>query len=116
MSLTSTPTKVQELNRSLIDLDNQAVIYTPHAPNCENNEDYKADHVYSVGKSKIPPFMEDSPETWFLLIKAKLHDDRIRSNDTKYTVVLRALDGKTLYLIADVLRKQPAKNKYNALK
>ncbi|XP_026476414.1 uncharacterized protein LOC113382069 [Ctenocephalides felis] len=51
-------------------------------------------------------------------IKLKLLEtlEKIRSDDTKYTAVLKALDFETLRLIQDVLRNPPMTGKYEYIK
>lgn len=73
-------------------------------------------HLFNVGKQSLSPFMEDAPDLWFLIIESEFQAWRIKSDDIKYTSVLKALDRTTLNTIADVLRDPPAKDRYENIK
>ncbi|XP_066592984.1 uncharacterized protein [Prorops nasuta] len=72
--------------------------------------------VSAVWRQQLPAFMSEAPDIWFLIIEAEFSAAKIRSDDTKYLAVLKALDGGTLRSLTDVLRHPPEKGRYENLK
>ncbi|XP_026467757.1 uncharacterized protein LOC113371344 [Ctenocephalides felis] len=106
------------LNRSLIDLDHEAIFNTSSPRVSEHEHDSYADqyNIAAFNNNRLTPFNGDSPDLWFLVIEYEFQSARIRSDDTKYTAVLKALDFETLRLIQDVLRNPPMTGKYEYIK
>lgn len=64
----------------------------------------------------LPAFVKDRIDLWFILVEAEFKASRIRSDDTKYNLVIRSLDAETIQRITDILYKPPEKDKYETLK
>ncbi|XP_026475597.1 uncharacterized protein LOC113380647 [Ctenocephalides felis] len=104
------------LNRSLIDLNHEAIFNTS-SPRVSEHDSYADQYnIAAFNNHRLTPFNGDSPDLWFLVIEYEFQSAKIRSDDTKYTAVHKALDFETLRLIQDVLRNPPMTGKYEHIK
>lgn len=69
-----------------------------------------------VTKIQLPTFIKERPDLWFLLVETEFKSANIRSDITKYSAVLKALDVETLTQITDVLTNPPESNAFEHLK
>lgn len=70
-----------------------------------------------MGKPKLKPgFMTERPEIWFIMAEAVFDIASIVDDRIKYVNVIRELDATTNDQLADVIRKEPATEKYHTLK
>lgn len=65
---------------------------------------------------KAPPFWETNPELWFIQLESQFKLSGITVDDTKFHVVVAALDSKILSSVSDIIRAPPAEKKYDILK
>lgn len=65
---------------------------------------------------RMSTFWPETPKLWFRQLEGEFQLHRIRSDDIKYSAVLRHLDQRTMKMIADVIEPPPEKDKYNTLK
>ncbi|XP_011684745.1 PREDICTED: uncharacterized protein LOC105448079 [Wasmannia auropunctata] len=65
---------------------------------------------------KLPTFWHKHPKLWFAQLESEFLVYRIRSDDVKYSSVLRHLDEKALVTVSDVIENSPEKDKYVNLK
>ncbi|XP_058810382.1 uncharacterized protein LOC131675421 [Phymastichus coffea] len=72
--------------------------------------------VASVTKCRLPDFWPGRAKLWFYKVEADFNVGRIKSDDSKFNLVIRALDHVALDEVADIIRNPPAQNKYEALK
>ena len=75
-----------------------------------------ADCVAAIRRVRLPPFIKDEPDIWFFIIEAEFQASNNKSDQTKYSEAVRALDTETIKHITDILRNPPASNKYDNLK
>ncbi|XP_066595495.1 uncharacterized protein [Prorops nasuta] len=96
--------------------DSSSMSETPNYMNVPYNVQMGVNEIQAVWKQKLPTFMSDAPDAWFILVEAQFTASRITSDDTKYLAVLRAVDADTLRQLTDVIRRPPAKDKFEYLK
>ncbi|GFR09298.1 uncharacterized protein TNCT_241751 [Trichonephila clavata] len=65
---------------------------------------------------KPPSFLRNKPNLWFFQLEAQFDVANITQDQTKYNIVLSALDEHILDFIEDILSHPPTENKYIALK
>ncbi|GFR07885.1 uncharacterized protein TNCT_222271 [Trichonephila clavata] len=65
---------------------------------------------------KLPPFWRNKPNLWFFQLEAQFDVANITQDQTKYNIVLSALDEHILDFIEDILSNPPTENKNIALK
>jgi len=65
---------------------------------------------------KLPTFWHKQPKLWFAQIESEFVIYRIRSDDIKYSSVIRHLDEQALISISEIIENPPATDKYNHLK
>lgn len=65
---------------------------------------------------KAPPFWEANPELWFLQLESQFILADVKVDDTKFHIVISALDSKILSYVSDIISKPPSVNKYDTLK
>lgn len=65
---------------------------------------------------KLPTFWHKQPKLWFASIESEFTVYRIRSDDIKYSSVIRHLDEQALVNISEVIENPPETDKYNYLK
>ncbi|XP_076394238.1 uncharacterized protein LOC143265512 [Megachile rotundata] len=65
---------------------------------------------------RMSTFWTEAPKLWFRQLEGEFQLHRIRSEDIKYSAVLRHLDQQTMKMVADVIEPPPEKDKYNTLK
>jgi|GEM_PF-6974727 len=65
---------------------------------------------------KLPIFWHKQPKLWFAQIESEFVVYRIRSDDIKYSSVIRHLDEQALVSISEVIENPPTTDKYNHLK
>lgn len=74
------------------------------------------DAVDSVQNCRLPPFWRNDPELWFLQVEAAFQALRVRSDETKYSLVVSLLDPDSLRELSNVLRSPPPDHKYENLR
>ncbi|XP_066591906.1 uncharacterized protein [Prorops nasuta] len=132
MSLHRTPTQdrmvpregveTREVQRSLLDLENeQDQVNEPENLGQEterHNSTAKSapQEVMATWQGKLPSFMQEAPDIWFIVAEAEFVSSRVTKDQTKYLAVIRALDVGTLKQITDILKNPPEKNLYENLK
>ncbi|XP_018400067.1 PREDICTED: uncharacterized protein LOC108777628 [Cyphomyrmex costatus] len=65
---------------------------------------------------KLLTFWHKHPKLWFAQLESEFLVYRIRSDDVKFSSVLRHLDEKALMTVSDIVENPPEKDKYNILK
>lgn len=65
---------------------------------------------------KLQTFWRNRPKLWFASLECEFTAYRVRSDDIKYSAVVRHLDEQTMLAVADVLEQPPERNKYDKLK
>ncbi|XP_039303395.1 uncharacterized protein LOC120357299 [Solenopsis invicta] len=65
---------------------------------------------------KLPTFWYKQPKLWFAQIESEFTVYRIRSEDIKYSSVIRHLDEQALIAISEIVENPPEIDKYNQLK
>lgn len=65
---------------------------------------------------RLPPFWRNNPELWFLQVEAAFQALQVRSDETKYSLVVSLLDPDSLQELSDVVRSLPPDRKYDHLK
>ncbi|GFQ93499.1 uncharacterized protein TNCT_342891 [Trichonephila clavata] len=65
---------------------------------------------------KPPPFWRNKPNLWFFQLEAQFDVANITQDQTKYNIVLSALDEHILDFIEGISFNPPTENKYIALK
>ncbi|XP_070158016.1 uncharacterized protein [Polyergus mexicanus] len=61
---------------------------------------------------KLPNFWYKQPKLWFVQLESEFLVFRIRSDDVKYSSVIRHLDEQALLAIAELIENPPEKDKY----
>lgn len=69
-----------------------------------NTSNIQTPNVNHVGV-KIPPFWTPDPVLWFTQLEAQFELAHISTETTKYNHLLSALDGNTLTIIADLIKR-----------
>ncbi|XP_023246394.1 uncharacterized protein LOC111643202 [Copidosoma floridanum] len=72
--------------------------------------------VQTVHNCKLPPFWRASPEAWFFQIESAFNCNQVRSDTTRFNLVVAALDSEVAQELLDVLRAVPDTGKYDYLK
>ncbi|KYN12433.1 hypothetical protein ALC57_15400 [Trachymyrmex cornetzi] len=75
-------------------------------------EEFSAEFRYV----RLPTFWKNRPILWFVQLESEFSACRIRSDDVKYSSVIRHLDKTTMISVTDVLENPPATDKYQKLK
>ncbi|XP_029168376.1 uncharacterized protein LOC114938562 [Nylanderia fulva] len=65
---------------------------------------------------KLPTFWHKQPKLWFAQVESEFLVFRIRSEEIKYSTVIRHLDEKALIVVSEIVENPPENDKYNALK
>lgn len=61
---------------------------------------------------KLPNFWHKQPKLWFAQLESEFSLYRIRSDDIKYSSVIRHLDEQALVAISEIIESPPEKDKY----
>ena len=90
----------------------------PIIDNQENNimPDNENANIEAIQNCKLPPFWKSHPDLWFTQVESIFQSCRIRSDDSKYHLLVSSLSSDVLVEIADVLRSAPDADKYPHLK
>ena len=67
-------------------------------------------------KVKLPAFWPDKAEAWLIQAEANFKARRITSQQTKYNLVVVALDAETMDGVLDLLEQPPELDPYDQLK
>ena len=67
-------------------------------------------------KVKLPSFWPDKPEAWFVQAESNFKARRITNQQSKFHLVVIALDAETLDGVLDLLEDPPAEDPYDQLK
>ncbi|XP_036148043.1 uncharacterized protein LOC118647366 [Monomorium pharaonis] len=65
---------------------------------------------------KLAAFWRNRPKLWFAAIECEFTAYRIRSDEIKYSAVVRHLDEHSMIAVADILEQPPTIGKYETLK
>lgn len=65
---------------------------------------------------KLPKFWHKQPKLWFAQVESEFLVYRIRSDEVKYSFVIRHLDEQALIAVSEVIENPPEKDKYSYLK
>lgn len=65
---------------------------------------------------RLPPFWSDDVEVWFAQVEAQFAISGVKTDSTKYFMVIRELDPRTAREVRDIITKPPEKDKYEKLK
>ncbi|KAG7196887.1 hypothetical protein KM043_015789 [Ampulex compressa] len=65
---------------------------------------------------KLQTFWQNRPKLWFATLECEFTAFRVRSDDIKYSAVVRHLDEQSMIVVADVLEQPPEQGKYERLK
>ncbi|XP_017487053.1 PREDICTED: uncharacterized protein LOC108375436 [Rhagoletis zephyria] len=108
---TQTSTRTNNLNDSLIDLQNnsfQEELANPYAS--QNNNEVYATSV------KLPQFWTSCPEAWFVHTEMQFNMKNITQDTTKYEHTITALPQEVIVTILDFIQNPPHNNKFSELK
>ncbi|XP_032684176.1 uncharacterized protein LOC116850246 [Odontomachus brunneus] len=72
--------------------------------------------VEAVTTCRVPPFWKQQPALWFAQIESLFQIYRVRSDDSRYHLVIGALDSEVIQEIADILATPPEIDEYVTLK
>lgn len=73
-------------------------------------------NVFEFRNVRLATFWRNRPKLWFAQLESEFTAYRVRTDDTKYSAVIRHLDEQTMIAVADILEQPPAQNKYEMLK
>lgn len=79
-----------------------------HAPIVNN--------VESTVQCKLPRFWQSNPRLWFAKVESSFNTHRVRSDMSKYDLVVNHLDDTVIQDLSDILLNPPENDKYVALK
>ncbi|KAJ3656305.1 hypothetical protein Zmor_015391 [Zophobas morio] len=79
------------------------------------NQHHEVDAVKST-TMKVPPFWQKTPALWFSQIEAQFHTYGVKSDISKYYMVVSTLDGTILRTVSDIPANPPAEHKYETIK
>lgn len=65
---------------------------------------------------RLPTFWRNRPKLWFASLESEFTAYRVRSDDIKYSAVVRHLDEQIMLAVADILEQPPSSGKYEKLK
>lgn len=65
---------------------------------------------------KLPPFWTVCPEAWFCTVESQFVNRNVRTDSSKFNLVIASLPAEVSVSILDVLRNPPQTNKYEHLK
>jgi len=65
---------------------------------------------------KLPTFWHKNPKLWFAQLESEFLIYRIRSDDIKFSSVIRHLDEQSLLTVSDIIENVPDKEKYKHIK
>lgn len=85
-------------------------------PNPDNNDDKDNEISAAMATLKIPPFWSNRPDLWFLQVETQFRLKGITASQTKYDYLVSCLPSETMEIVADILTKPPATEKYEGLK
>ncbi|XP_032687537.1 uncharacterized protein LOC116851826 [Odontomachus brunneus] len=88
----------------------------PLQPPQMGTEPFGEPTIESVTTCRVPPFWKQQPALWFAQIESLFQIYRVRSDDSRYHLVIGALDSKAIQEIADILATPPEIDKYVTLK
>ncbi|XP_070170800.1 uncharacterized protein [Polyergus mexicanus] len=82
-----------------------------------SNEPHQQDQPNEIHSNefrlvKLPNFWYKQPKLWFAQLESEFLVFRIRSDDVKYSSVIRHLDEQALLAIAELIENPPEKDKY----
>lgn len=86
------------------------IIFRP--PTIPRHEEFGAE----FRNVRLPTFWKNRPKLWFVQLESEFSTYRVRSDDVKYSAVIRHLDENTMITVADVLENPPESDKYKRLK
>lgn len=66
--------------------------------------------------TKVPPFHTNKPDLWFIQIEAQFRNNCIKADQSKYDIVVAALEPQYLDVVVDIIRNPPPIEKYEAVK
>lgn len=97
----------------------QPKVVTPSDDEEENNAGTSASTatttVYKI-PPKIPPFWNEQPAAWFILIEHQFTIHGITDDDERFVYTLGAIPQETIQFITDIFRNPQPGHKYNRLK
>lgn len=67
-------------------------------------------------KVRLPSFWQKNPRLWFAQLESEFVFYRIKSDNVKYSAVVRHLDESAMLAVADVIENPPELERYVALK
>lgn len=82
----------------------------------EDDKEKGASEISAAKMLKLPPFWQINPQLWFVQVEAQFHTYAVKSDNTKYYMLISALDTTVLQQVSDVLMSPPATEKYERLK
>ncbi|EZA59717.1 hypothetical protein X777_16517 [Ooceraea biroi] len=65
---------------------------------------------------RLPTFWKKRLALWFVQLESEFTTYHIRSDDVKFSAVIRHLDEETMIVVADALETPPPQDKYTHLK
>lgn len=82
------------------------------------NKDEFQDCTASVDRVtvKLPPFWADDPEVWFSQVEAQFETSAIKSDNTKFNMVIQHLEQNYAKEVRDIILHPPATGKYDKVK
>ncbi|KAM0724677.1 hypothetical protein ACS0PU_009061 [Formica fusca] len=62
---------------------------------------------------KLATFWCNHPKLWFAALESEFTAYRVRSEEIKYSAIVRHLDEQSMIAVADILEQPPAMNKWH---
>lgn len=98
-----------------------------HNNNAERSFQHTSNGPFNSGESgqinanefrllKLPTFWHKHPKLWFAQLESEFLVFRIRSDDVKYSTVIRHLDEQALVMVAEIIERPSERDKYLYLK
>lgn len=63
---------------------------------------------------KLPTFWHKQPKLWFLQLESEFLIYRIRSDDIKFSTVIRHLDEQALVMVAEFIERPPCSSYFGS--
>lgn len=81
-----------------------------------NGQQPSAPSVEVATRCTLPPYWKFDPRLWFAKVEAAFNVNRIRSDASKFDLVVAHLDPEIAQEVSDVILNPPSENRYEQLK
>lgn len=72
--------------------------------------------INEIRQVQISSFWHEFPELWFAQLEAQFSVGKIRSEEVKFSIVMKHLDNKAIKLVRDIIKEPPLQNQYQKIK